>query len=148
MSAESHLAKFGVTVPQALNFLVANVQQPETIFNVSSQFAITTEMLSEITNLSASIVRDYFAASGLNASELDDTSILINADLGSFTNFVSFNKNDAAYSVEDMDISEVLSTETLRGFVQPLLNDPSAYDAVFILCLPFKRMMAFMMRRN
>lgn len=131
MSAESHLAKFGVTVPQALNFLIANVEQPETIFNVASQYAITTQMLSEITNLSPDIVSNYFAASGLDSSELDDTSILVNVDLGAFKQFVSFNKNDAAYADDVNKISEVLSTESLRGFVQPLLNDPSSYDSIF-----------------
>ncbi|WP_139218478.1 hypothetical protein [Nitrosomonas aestuarii] len=120
MSAESHLAKFGVTVPQALNFLVVNIQQPETIFNVASQFAITAEMLSEITNLSPSIVREYFAASGLDASELDETSILVNSDLGALESFVRFN-----------DKTGGLSNESLRELIKPLLNDPSAYDTVF-----------------
>ncbi|MCB1984291.1 MAG: hypothetical protein H6936_16350 [Burkholderiales bacterium] len=138
MSAESHLAKFGVTVPQALNFLVANVGQPETIFNVASQFAITTEMLGEITNLSPDIVSNYFAASGFDSSELDDTSILVNADLGDLKQFVGFNKNDEAYADDVDKISEVLSTESLRGFVQPLLSDPASYDSIFGPQFPFQ----------
>ena len=131
MSAESHLAKFGVTVQQALNFLVANIEQPETIFNVASQYAITTEMLGEITTLSPDIVSNYFAAFGFDSSELDDTSILVNVDLGAFEQFISFNKNDAAYTDDADNISEALSTESLRGFVQPFLNDSASYDSVF-----------------
>lgn len=131
MSAASHLAKFGVTVPQALNFLIANVEQPETIFNVASQYAITTEMLGEITNLSPEVVSNYFAASGFDSSKLDDTSILVNTDLGDLKQFVSFNKNDVAHADDVDNISDVLSTESLRGFVQPLLNDASSYDSVF-----------------
>ena len=138
MLAASHLAKLGVTVPQALNFLVANVEQPDTIFNVASQYAITTQMLGEITNLSPSIISDYFADSGLDSSELDDTSILVNADLGTFNEFVSFNKNDEAYADDVDNISEALSTESLRGFVQPLLNDPASYDSVFGPQFPFQ----------
>ncbi len=131
MSAESHLAKFGVTVPQALNFLIANVEQPETIFNVASQYAITTAMLGEITTLSPEVVSNYFAASGFDSSELDDTGILLNKDPGDFKSLVGFNNNDEAHTDDVENISEVLSTESLRGFVQPLLSDASAYDAVF-----------------
>ncbi|MDR4517040.1 MAG: hypothetical protein MRK00_06600 [Nitrosomonas sp.] len=138
MLAASHLAKLGVTVPQALKFLVTNVERPETIFNVASQYAITTQMLGEITHLSPDIISDYFADFGLDSSELDDTSILVNADLGAFSQFVSFNKNDEAYADNVDNISEALSTDSLREFVQPLLNDPASYDSVFGPQFPFQ----------
>jgi hypothetical protein len=88
-------------------------------------------MLGEITNLSPSIISDYFADSGLDSSELDDTGILVNVDLGALKPFVSFNKNDEAFSDDVDSISAVLSTESLRGVLQPLLNNPSSYDSIF-----------------
>ncbi|PTN12944.1 hypothetical protein [Nitrosomonas aestuarii] len=54
-------------------------------------------MLSEITNLSPNIVHEYFAAFGLDASELDETSILVNSDIGAPESFVRFNDKREFY---------------------------------------------------
>ncbi|MCB1934661.1 MAG: hypothetical protein KDF59_01845 [Nitrosomonas sp.] len=124
MSAETHLAKFSVTVQQASSFIFSHTDQPEIIFNKAAEFAVTTEMLSEITGFSTELIGDYFSTRGFDTSELDQTSILINADLGDFNSLVSFNEREG-----------LLSNESLRGVVQEALQqssiDTTAYDAVF-----------------
>ncbi len=75
MPAESHLARFVAEIPQPIDFIVTNVQQSETIFNVASQYAIATEMLSEITNLSENIQTNdgIYDAQELGVSHLNAT---------------------------------------------------------------------------
>jgi len=120
MSAATHLAKFGVTVEQAYDFIIANVDQPEVIFSTAEEFAVTTAMLSEITQFSITTISDYFASFNLDTGKLDDTRILINVDLGVLESFVVFNNRNG-----------ILSNESLSELVQPLLNNPSIYDTVF-----------------
>jgi len=124
MSAETHLAKFGVTVQQASDFIFSHTDHPEIIFNKAAEFAVTTEMLSEITGFSTDLISGYFEKRGFATSGLDQTSILINADLGDFDALVSFNEREG-----------LLSNESLRGVVQEALQQSSidtfTYDAVF-----------------
>ena len=124
MSAESHLAKFSVTIQQASDFIFSNVDHPEIIFNTAADFAVTTEMLSEITQFSTEVISEYFINFGLDTSNLDDTHILINSDPGALSSLVSFNEK-----------TNILSNESLRGVVQEALQqssiDPTTYDAVF-----------------
>lgn len=48
MNAAEHLAKFGVTVAQAKEFILANINRPQEIFNVAKQFGVTNAYLAEI----------------------------------------------------------------------------------------------------
>ena len=120
ISAEEHLAKLGVTVQQAQDFIIANVGLPEVIFAEAFNGGVTNSMLSEITNISTDIIGNYFTNANLDKNGLDQTSLLINSDLGAFESLVDFNNN-----------SDILSTASLANDVQPLLIDPSLYDFVF-----------------
>lgn len=127
MSAATHLAKFGVTVEQAYDFIIANVDQPEIIFDTAEEFAVTTAMLSEITQFSTAVISNYFASFNLDTGKLDETHILINSDPDALSSLVTLNTRTG-----------ILSNESLRGFVQQALNDPSQYDAVFGPQFPFQ----------
>lgn len=73
MSAESHLAQYGVTVEQARTFLVDNVQNGnlQNILDVCSEFGVTNPMLAEIYGgVSASDVVNYFASNGYDSTSL------------------------------------------------------------------------------
>jgi len=124
MSAETHLAKFGVTVQQASDFIFSHTDQPEIIFDKAAEFAVTTEMLNEITGVSTEVIHNFFSKIGLDTGQLDQTGILINADLGDFDALVSLNER-----------AGLLSNESLRGVVQEALLQSSidtlTYDAVF-----------------
>jgi hypothetical protein len=127
MSAATHLAKFNVTVEQASEFIFANVDQPEIIFDTAEEFAVTTAMLSEITQFSTTLISDYFASFNLDTDKLEDTHILINSDPGILSSLITLNTRTG-----------ILSNESLRGFVQQALKDPSQYDSVFGPQFPFQ----------
>lgn len=116
ISAEEHLAKFDITAQQAKEFIFENIEQREVLFFAAFDYSVTTSMLSEITGFSSSTISDYFAPE-FGTNKLDNTSILINSDLGGLENLVAFNDN-----------TESLSTASLRENVQPLLNNPTLYD--------------------
>lgn len=69
--AELHLASLGVTVQQAKDFIFANVNNPELIFDVALQFNVTTLMLSQITGFSTNVISEFFASFGLDTAKLD-----------------------------------------------------------------------------
>ncbi|MCW5617657.1 MAG: hypothetical protein KIS65_00295 [Nitrosomonas sp.] len=138
MSAATHLTKLGITVEQAYDFIIANVDQPEIIFDTAEEFAVTTAMLSEITQFSTAVISDYFASFNLDTGKLDDTHILINSDPGALSALIAFNERTG-----------ILSNESLRGFVQQSLSDPSQYDSVFAAHnFRFRMTTVFTMRKN
>lgn len=114
ISAEEHLAKLGVTVQQAQDFIVENVGDPELLFNTARLNGVTSGMLSEIMNISTDIIQDYFTDADLPSIELDYTSLLINSDLGALEPLVNFNTNTG-----------LLSNASLRETVQLLLESPN-----------------------
>ncbi|SER07207.1 hypothetical protein [Giesbergeria anulus] len=67
---------YGVTMQQALDFVAASLESPQTIFNVCKQAAITNQMLADIISpvlpdVLPSMVAQYFASFGLDATQLD-----------------------------------------------------------------------------
>lgn len=126
ISAEEHLAKLKFTTQQALNFIVANVDQPDVIYTAARDSGVTNAMLSEITNVSGNIIHNYFAQAGKDSAVLDYTSMLINFDLGSLADLVDFNNH-----------SGVLSNLSLHDAVSPLLVEPFALPFTFIPTYPF-----------
>ncbi len=124
MSAETHLAKIPFTIQQAKDFIFSNTEKPEIIFQAAFDYGVTTEMLSEITGFSTDIVREYFASadidSELDSSLLDNTSILVNSDLGSLESLVAFNERNG-----------ILSNTALREEVELKIIEPLNYELTF-----------------
>ena len=120
ISAEMHLAKLGVTGEQALNFIVTNVDQPDVIFLAARQAGVTNAMLSEITSIPTPVIDNYFAAANIDNKDLDQTSRVVNSDLGPFEAMVQFNNNIG-----------ILSNDSLRNEVQQILKDSSSYEPTF-----------------
>ena len=131
MSAEAHLAKFGVTIQQANDFILMNVEQPNVIYDIARDKAVTISMLSEITSFHEDVIREYFASSDLDAKLLDDTSILINSDLGALEGLVAFNDNTG-----------ILSTISLKEEVQLRLDSPFVYEFVFVPPQEWEKLMS------
>lgn len=130
MSAESHLAKFGITIHQAKDFIDLNIDKPEIIFDAGITYFVTIPMLSEITKYSESEINEYFKSAGKNPDNLNNTRLLVNSDLGALESLVDFNNK-----------TEILSNVSLREKVQPLIGDPDyypSYDPFFGLRAPFQ----------
>lgn len=74
MSTSEHLAQLGVTLAEARDFILQNVQQPSVIYNISVQNQITAQMLAEIYGgVTADDVVAFFNASGLDGDALTDS---------------------------------------------------------------------------
>jgi hypothetical protein len=121
ISAEEHLAKLGVTVEQAFDFISANLDKPEFIFATARAHGVTNAMLNEIADVSTDTIRDYFSYANKDNKILDYTSILINFDLGPLEALVNFNNNIG-----------ILSNAALSDAVQPLLIEPLVLDFTFV----------------
>lgn len=118
ISAEVHLAKLGVTVQQAQDFIKLNIAQPESIYEAALINGVTINMLNEISGYSTDIIREYFETAGLNSKELDNTSLLVNSDLVTLEYLVDFNIKTG-----------ILSNSELRKVVSPQVSDH--YDFTF-----------------
>lgn len=75
-TAQQHLASYGVSMQDALAFVMANLTTPETIFNVCKTFGVTNAMLAEIVQpvaagLTERDVQGFFNGNGLKAVSLD-----------------------------------------------------------------------------
>ncbi len=122
ISAEEHLAKLGITVQQANDFIIENVENPGLLYSTARQNGVTNEMLSEITSFSTDTIRNYFESSDseLVVKRLDYTGILFNTDIGALKNLVDFNNNTG-----------ILSTDSLREEVKSLIDFSTFYDFPF-----------------
>lgn len=125
ISAEAHLAKFDVTVQQAIDFISANLDKPEVIYFAAFENGVTNAMLSEMTQHSTKVISDYFISAGLEPEKLDYTSMLVNFDLGELETLVDFNDNVG-----------ILSNISLRDAVRPLVNTTQIYDLSFESVFP------------
>lgn len=123
MSAESHLAKFGITVEQAIDFIKSNLQNPGDIFQVAHDYGVTTDMLSELSGYSVEDIGGYFESNiGKSTKELDFTKILVNSDLNSLESLISTNGKEG-----------VLSSDSLQKSVLAKIEDPGDYEDFFAL---------------
>lgn len=120
ISADAHLAKFGVTKQQAYDFIFANLDRPEIIYAAAREYGVTHAMLHEITDVPVIVIDNYFIDADFDPGRLDHTSILFNTDIGLLEDLVGFNSH-----------AGILSTASLRENVQPLIDFPTVYDFPF-----------------
>lgn len=113
------LKHYGITREQAMDFIMANVNHPEVIYDVAWEFGITTQHLSDITGYSTDDIKNYFESSGLDTYALDEVRILFNSNLGDLNYLVDFN-----------DLTGVLSTASLAEQVKASA-DSSVYQDFF-----------------
>lgn len=101
------LAHYQITVEQALEFISANIKQPDVIFDTAEEFGITTQHLSDITGYSTDIISYFFNSVELDTAELDDIRLLFNSELSNGASLVQFNTR-----------SDELSTASLASLVK------------------------------
>ena len=135
ITVEAHLAKFGVTVQQAKDFINSNIQNPGDIFQAARDYGVTTEMLSELSGYSVDIVRTYLDATGKNSKNIDYTHILINSDLNSLESLVATNgregllSNTSLHELVSSKIENSLDYKSFFQWVKSYQDDDGIYDA-------------------
>lgn len=75
-TTQEYLNARGVSMQQALDFVLNYLNSPKTIFDTCSKFGVTTGMLADIVrpyvpNASSTLVTQFFSQFGLDASVLD-----------------------------------------------------------------------------
>ena len=71
MSAVAKLASKGITVQQAKDYILANLNDPFTIFNAAKAVGLTTLMLAEIAGVPVATVKNYFDANRVDWAKLN-----------------------------------------------------------------------------
>jgi hypothetical protein len=142
MNASSYLAKFGVTVQQAQDFIMANMATPINIYNAALQYKIDSKMLAEIVapnfpGVTSRGVENFFNSVGLKGMELNPLEIESNdgavlwQGLNELSPLYSFNNNTGMLSTASLrsSVSSKVGTATYnRIFDVKLL--PGAADGV------------------
>lgn len=77
-TTQEFLAAKGVSMQQALDFVLGNLSSPDTIFQVAKQNGVTASMLADIVRpavpeASATLVKGFFANYGFNTDQLEST---------------------------------------------------------------------------
>ena len=71
MSAVAKLASRGITVQQAKDYILANLNDPVSIFNAAKAVGLTTLMLGEIAGVPVATVKNYFDANRVDWAKLN-----------------------------------------------------------------------------
>jgi hypothetical protein len=136
MTAQEHLAQFGVSMEVAAEFIFANLETPEVILAVSDQFDVTNDMLGQIvgqalgTIITGQTVIDWFAERGLDSSilepEPEGTAQFLTADLSALSGLIGLNLNTGILSTASLkaqvlasvdlaDYNELMNPERFQG---------------------------------
>ena len=80
MNAEQLLAQYQISLDEALNWILSNLEDPALIYNTALSYGIDSDMLAEIVSpvypdLSAQQVEDFFSGYGLNGAALNPSSV-------------------------------------------------------------------------
>jgi len=115
MTAQEHLAKLGVTIDVAYNFIIGNLSNLESIYQTCKTFGVTNDMISEIVQhgglkVSGEAVANYFASNGIDSTDLGGSA-------------PSIEVVPPARPVEEESLSEAQDTSDLDGRLDPVDYD-------------------------
>ncbi|MDH4395151.1 MAG: hypothetical protein QE278_05710 [Limnobacter sp.] len=132
MGAAEHLAKFGVTVAQAKEFILANLNNPQEIFNVAKQFGVTNAFLAEIYGgVTTQEVISFFDSVRIDSRSLDPVSTGGSGNAPTNSAFPAELANSAFANLVKLNTETgVLSTANLKnGIVSK--TGLAAYNSLF-----------------
>ncbi len=132
-SAAPQLAKYGLTVDVARQWIASNLSNPKTVFDVCKNGGIDSTMIAEILaplapGLNANTVESFFSSKGLNGSALKATPV-VDPDAGKI-DLISKDLKEMSWQISMNDNSGKLSTASLRKVVLKELSK-SEYNAMF-----------------
>ena len=134
MNAEQLLAQFGITMDDAREWIMSNLNNPETIYNTALTFGIDSSMLAEIVSpvvegANAQLVEGFFSSYGLDGSALNSNNIG-SGSAGDLDDINPLAIELAQLIVQPNDNTGVLSTDYLKQQVITQTGQ-SAYDQFF-----------------
>lgn len=137
ISIEAHLAKFGISIQQANDFINSNLHKPEEIFQAARDYGVTTQMLNELSGYSMNDISEYFKTIDLEARDLDDPFILVNSDLNSLESLVSLNTREDTLSNTSLHAATIQKIhELFKNEPQKIPDKIDDYEVMFNLGPP------------
>lgn len=128
--AQEHLAQYNVTVAQARQFILDNLDDVPNIYQVCKTFGVTSDMLAEIYGgVTASQVRDFFASYGLQGSELDNVALSPVADPKALSDMAADQLATQAISQTSANFLSLLSDAVKTGGADLDLDGTVEYAA-------------------
>lgn len=131
-TAAQQLAKYGLNVDIAREWIVANLGTPKAVFDICKAGGLNSSMIVEILNplapgLTSNVVESFFTSNGLDGNALrppfigtEDKTELIPEELGALSWLINLNSNVGT-----------LSNFSLRQAVLSELGNKAEYDALF-----------------
>ena len=127
MTTRANLAKYGVTLTQAHDFIKANLGSPATIYQVALQYHVDSQMLADIMSidfpgLSAATVEAFFQSNKLygpalhNSGFSPSTEQWLHEPLVQLSNLVGLNKNTGTLSTQALH-DQVVATTGLDNYL-------------------------------
>lgn len=126
MNASDFLAGYGISVDQAREWIMSNLDNPQTIYDVAVSLGVTSSMLAEIVapvvpGVDAALVESFFSSYGLDGSALEETyTTIMTEEMAELTNLVTMNTHTG-----------ILSTASLRTAVLAQVSNDDDYWAMF-----------------
>lgn len=132
MTAQEHLAQYGVSMEQARAFIISNLDNLQHILDVCNQFGVTNQMLAEIYGgVTADDVEAYFSSNGLDSSTLDQSDTPDGGDTGGDAiQFLPDNLSGLLSLIALNENTGTLSNASLRSKVIPNTGE-AEYQAAF-----------------
>ncbi|WP_425640974.1 hypothetical protein ACPUEK_12695 [Marinomonas gallaica] len=130
MSTEQHLLNFGISMAEAKDFLLQNLDRPGFIFSTAESFGITNEMLGDIYGgASQSDVVDFFQTQGIDSTVLESNA---EDTISNSTSDRSTGASQVNYWLLNQDSSDYVNAPLLnsgRAGVSFTLDD-QAYNVI------------------
>lgn len=125
MTTSQYLAQFGVSLQDAKNFIMANINNVGNIYTVAKSFGITNQMLAEIYGgVTANDVKNFFQAHGFDPNALENMVQEYQSD------FLDDDMNELSFLVSLNTYSGELSTASLRAKIIANTNEAD-YNKAF-----------------
>lgn len=131
MNAEQLLAQYQISLDEALNWILSNLEDPALIYNTALSYGIDSDMLAEIVSpeypdLSAQQVEDFFSGYGLDGAALNPSNI----NSGSLEELNPLTIQLIQMIVQPNDNTGILSTDYLKQQIVSQTGQ-AAYDEFF-----------------
>lgn len=139
MTAQEHLSDLGVSCNDARDFIVNNLGDLNTIYNVCKQYGITNDMIAEIvepiaSGFSGTDVANFFASNGIDSTDLGGSgptiSIAIPTSGGNLDTNTMANNFTMSYLYENISLDAIGSFLSQGNFQNYKYADASTWNGV------------------
>lgn len=132
MTAAQHLSQYGVTIQQAKQFIMENLNNVSNIYNVAKEYGVTNAMLAEIYGgVTENDVKGFFQYHGFNPEVLETPltvhqSVFLADDMATLQSLVALNTTYSGELSNASLRSEIIANTGADAYYAAF--DPSSYE--------------------